>query len=52
MDQDSEKRREMSKPVAANTQSDDIFGCLRDEIEGLGDIVSPAVALEDWETIE
>ena len=43
------------KPVAklgpVDTQADDIFGCLRDEIEIVGDIVSPAAPLEDWDAL-
>ena len=38
-----------AKLVPANGQPEDIFGCLKGEIEIVGDIVGPAVALEDWE---
>lgn len=46
----TKKGRPVAKLVPADTPPEDIFGCLKGEIEIVGDIVSPAVPLEDWET--
>lgn len=45
----TKKGRPVAKLVPADTQPEDIFGCLKGEIEIVGDVVSPAVPLEDWE---
>jgi prevent-host-death family protein len=47
----TKKGRPVAKLVPADGQPDDIFGCLKGEIEIVGDIVSPAVPLKDWEVL-
>ena len=47
----TKKGRPVAKLVPADGQPEDIFGCLKGEIEIVGDIVSPAVPLEDWEVL-
>jgi prevent-host-death family protein len=47
----TKKGRPVVKVIPADQPIDDIFGCLRDEVEILGDIVSPAVPLEDWNVL-
>ena len=32
-------------------EPDNVFGCMRGEVEIVGDIVSSAVPLEDWEIL-
>jgi prevent-host-death family protein len=46
----TKKGRPVAKLVPADTPPEDIFGCLKGEIEIMGDIVSPIVPLEDWES--
>ncbi len=36
------------KLVPADAEKDDIFGCLRDKVKIVGDIVSPAITPEEW----
>ena len=43
----TKKGKPVAKLVPADGQPGDIFGCLRDEVEIVGDIVSPAVPPED-----
>lgn len=45
----SEMESKSAKLVPAKGQPEDLFGCLKGEIEIVGDIVAPAVPLEDWE---
>jgi prevent-host-death family protein len=47
----TKKGRPVAKLVPAESQSEDIFGCLRDEIKIMGDIESPVVPLEDWDAL-
>ena len=47
----TKKGRPVAKLVPADGQPEDIFGCLKGEIEIVGDVVSPAVPLEDWEVL-
>jgi prevent-host-death family protein len=47
----TKKGRPVAKLVPADGQPEDIFGCLKGEIEIVGDVVSPAVSLEDWEVL-
>jgi prevent-host-death family protein len=47
----TKKGRPVAKLVPAESQPEDIFGCLRDEIKIVGDIESPVVPLEDWEAL-
>jgi prevent-host-death family protein len=43
------------KPVAklapVDAKADNVFGCLRHQIQIVGDIESPVVALEDWDAL-
>jgi prevent-host-death family protein len=41
--------RPVAKLVPADGPAEDIFGCLRGQVEIVGDIVSPVTPLEDWE---
>jgi prevent-host-death family protein len=47
----TKRGRPVAKLVPADGQPDDVFGCMNGEIEIVGDIVSPAVPLEDWEIL-
>jgi len=47
----TKKGRPVAKLVPADGQPDNVFGCMRGEVEVVGDIVSPAVPLEDWEIL-
>lgn len=47
----TKKGRPVAKLVPAETQPEDIFGCLKDEIRIVGDIESPMVPWEDWEVL-
>ena len=41
----------VAKLVPVESQLDDVFGCLKDEIKIVGDIESPVVPLEDWDAL-
>jgi len=45
----TKKGRPVAKLVALEAKPTDVFGCMKGEIEIVGDIVSPAIPLEDWE---
>ena len=47
----TKKGRPVAKLVPADGQPDNGFGCMRGEVEVVGDIVSSAVPLEDWEIL-
>jgi len=47
----TKKGRPVAKLVPADGRPEDIFGCMKGEVEIVGDIVSPAVPLEDWEVL-
>ncbi len=47
----TKKGRPLVKLVPVPSVADDVFGCMRDEVESLGDIVSPAVPLKDWKVL-
>jgi prevent-host-death family protein len=47
----TKRGRPVAKLVPADGQPDDVFDCMRGEVEIVGDIVSPAVPLEDWEVL-
>jgi prevent-host-death family protein len=47
----TKRGRAVAKLVPADGQPNDVFGCIRGELEIVGDIVSPAVPLEDWEVL-
>jgi prevent-host-death family protein len=46
----TKKGRPVAKLVPADTPPQDIFGCLKDEIVIVGDVLSPAVPADDWES--
>jgi prevent-host-death family protein len=43
--------RPVAKLVPADTPPANIFGCMKGEVEIVGDIVSPAIPLEDWDML-
>lgn len=47
----TKKGRPVAKLVPAESQPEDIFGCLRNEIEIVGDIESPVVPWEEWDAL-
>jgi prevent-host-death family protein len=47
----TKKGRPVAKLVPADGQPDNVFGCMRGEVEVVEDIVSSAVPLEDWEIL-
>jgi prevent-host-death family protein len=47
----TKKGRPVAKLVPADGPSDEIFGCLKGEIEIVGDILSPLVPPEDWAAV-
>ena len=38
--------------VPARPEKDDLFGFMKGEFEIVGDIISPVVPLEDWESLK
>lgn len=38
------------KVVPVETRKDDLFGFMKDQFEIVGDILSPAVPLDEWES--
>ena len=46
----TKKGRPVAKLVPVDGQPEDIFGCLKDEIEITGDLLAPVVPPEDWES--
>ena len=47
----TKKGRPVAKLVPAEEQPRDIFGCMKGQVQIVGDIVSPAVPLEDWDVL-
>lgn len=47
----TKKGRPVAKLVPAESQPEDIFGCMKDEIEIVGDIESPIVPWEEWDAL-
>jgi prevent-host-death family protein len=47
----TKRGKPVAKLVPADDPADDIFGCLRGEVEIIGDIMAPVVPLEDWEAL-
>lgn len=45
----TKKGQPVAKLIPADANPEEIFGCLKGEIEIAGDIVSSVVPLEDWE---
>jgi len=46
----TKRGRPVAKLVPVNWGGDDIFGCLKGVMEIVGDIESPVVAPEEWES--
>lgn len=47
----TKKGRPVAKLVPAEGQPEDVFGCMKGQLEIVGDIVGPAVPLEDWDVL-
>jgi antitoxin (DNA-binding transcriptional repressor) of toxin-antitoxin stability system len=47
----TKKGRPVAKLVPAEEQPRDIFGCMKGQVQIVGDIVSSAVPLEDWDML-
>lgn len=47
----TKKGRPVAKLVPADAHPRDVFGCMKGEVEILGDIISPATPIEDWEVL-
>jgi prevent-host-death family protein len=47
----TKRGKPLAKLVPAEEKPGEIFGCLADKIEILGDIVSPITPIEDWENV-
>jgi prevent-host-death family protein len=47
----TKKGRPVAKLVPAESQPEDIFGCLKEEIKIVGDIESPIVPWEEWDAL-
>ncbi|HEY1262537.1 MAG TPA: type II toxin-antitoxin system Phd/YefM family antitoxin [Terriglobales bacterium] len=47
----TKKGRPVAKLVPAEGPVKDIFGCMKDKVEIVGDILAPVVPPEDWELL-
>jgi prevent-host-death family protein len=47
----TKKGRAVAKLVPADGRAKDIFGCMKDRIEIVGDVMAPLVPPEDWEAL-
>jgi prevent-host-death family protein len=47
----TKKGRPVVRLIPADQPAEDVFGCLRGEVEILGDIVSSPVPLGDWKVL-
>jgi len=47
----TKKGRPVAKLVPADGSPEDVFGCMRGEVEIVGDIVSSAVPLGHWDVL-
>jgi prevent-host-death family protein len=47
----TKKGKPVAKLMPPDGQAEDIFGCLKGEIEIVGDILSPLVSPDDWEAL-
>ena len=47
----TKKGRPVAKLVPAESQPEDIFGCLKDEIKIVGDIESSIVPWQEWDAL-
>lgn len=48
----TKRGKPMVKVVPAKADKDDLFGYMKDDFEIVGDIVSPAATLEEWEILK
>lgn len=48
----TKKGRPVAKLVPADEPQEDVFGCLSDVIEIVGDIESPAIPSEEWDSLK
>jgi prevent-host-death family protein len=44
----TKRGKPVAKLVPVEPQKDDFFGCLRGKVKIVGDVVSPALSLEEW----
>jgi prevent-host-death family protein len=44
----TKRGKPVAKLVPVEPQEDDFFGCLRGKVKIVGDVVSPALSLEEW----
>jgi len=47
----TKKGRPVAKLVPADSPPKDIFGCMRDQVEIVGDIMAPTSSLDDWDAL-
>jgi prevent-host-death family protein len=47
----TKKGKPVAKLVPADEPPAEVFGCLKGEIEIVGDILSPLIPAEDWEAL-
>ncbi len=47
----TKKGRPVAILVPAESEPKDVFGCLRGVMEIVGDVESPVIPLEDWESL-
>jgi prevent-host-death family protein len=47
----TKKGKPVAKLVPADEPPAEVFGCLKEEIEIVGDILSPLIPAEDWEAL-
>jgi prevent-host-death family protein len=47
----TKKGKPVAKLMPPDGQPEEIFGCLKGEIEIVGDILSPLVSPDDWEAL-
>lgn len=40
------------KVIPAKSENDDLFGYMKDDFKIVGDIISPAAPLEDWDILK
>lgn len=47
----TKKGRPVARLVADGASAKDIFGCMKGQVEIVGDVVAPAIPIEDWSMI-
>lgn len=45
----TKRGKPLAKLVPINSRPDDIFGFMRGKVKIIGDIITPAIPLEEWE---